>query len=202
MTIQNIWTQTPKEWFSCIVPTHTQDNNVTLEVLPFKTNKKPLEGTSYTYQLALSDSSVSHDAQQLHKARPRLPLSGDRRCGILVFDGQKIVASYVIPGHSEHAPRRVIVHRDYRGQKLAQKMLEQWYKEVPTIVGASKQPINVAAIKTFLAAIKNVVAWAATKDLTMDPQVRDAWASGAEAAEIIAKVQAAEEAPTRRRRSA
>jgi len=195
-TVLDTWEQTPKEWFSRIVPVHMGAVQVPVEVLPFKSAKISLPGTSYTYQLALADIA-SDTIAELRAARPNLPMSGDRRTGVLVFDGPKLIASFIVPGETRSALLRLAVHEDYRGAGLAKKMLVQWMKQVPLGVNSGPQLVNIAAIKTWLRAMHEVVDWAVASGKVVPQRVKDAWIAGTEEAEILATLALAESGKSR-----
>ena len=197
-TVLDAWEQTPKEWFSRIVPVHMEAVQVPVEVLPFKSAKISLPGTSYTYQLALADID-SDTIAEWRAARPNLPMSGDRRTGVLVFDGPKLIASYIVPGETRSALRRLAVHEDYRGACLAKKMMIQWIKQIPLVIPANSgpQPVNIAAVKTWLRAIHEVVDWAVASGKVVPQRVKDAWIAGTEEAEILATLALAESGKSR-----
>lgn len=194
MNIVYRWTQTPAELYACFRPSHTRANSVTLEGLPFKVAKKPLDGTPYTYQLALSATSNAADIAPIHKAHPEIPVSGDDRAGVIVFHGTMIIGSYITPGQQVNNMRRVVIHEKYRGQGLGTRMLEQWFRETPGCVDVPQQPINVHAVKTFLDAHERAVTWASSNGKQVPQRVRDAIASGTERAAIIASTTPVENA--------
>jgi len=191
-----VWEQTPKEWFTCIrpVPSHRTADTVTVEATPFVCAKKRLLGTNFFYQLALSESSLAEDVRAIRQACPTLPLSGDTRSGVLIFDGNKIIASYLFPGTYTRNERRLAVHPDYRGQGLAKLMVSQWQREVPTVDTIPPQTVNVAAVRTMFSAIKMTLAWAVSSGKVVPQRVRDAWSAGTEEAEILAELLKVEQA--------
>ena len=171
------WTLTPKELYACFVPVHSSMARAALATIPFKCPKRPLEGTPYTYQLGVSDTSVATDIAPIHKEYPGIPLTGDRRAGVLIFKAHVIIASYVISGNIGPGVRQIIVHKDYRRQGLGTKLVEQWQKEVPGAIETTRQPVNIMACATFIKAHSNVVAWAAANGKNVPQEVLDAVAS-------------------------
>lgn len=200
MQIDYRWMVTPAELFACFVPTHTADNLLTLPPKGFPSGrKKQLHGTPYLYQIGVSATSVALDIKPVHEAFPDLPATGDTRSGVIVYHGNLIIGSYVIPGHVTTNLRRIVVREGYRGQGLATRMVEQWFQEIPGPLNMPRQPINVRAVKAFLKAHKNVVNWAITNGKDVPQNVRDAVASGAQEAEILKRLQIVEAAPARMR---
>ena len=194
------WTLTPKELYSCFKPIKSGESRVVLPVKPFKGPRRPLEGTSYSYQLGVSDTSAAVDIAPIYREHPNLPLTGDRRAGILVYNGNLIIGAYLVMGNVARDSRRIIVREKYRGQDLAARMIEQWFREVPGATEIPRQPINVMAVRAFLKAHTNAVNWAIAKGKDVPKKVRDAVASGKEAEEILKGLSAVEKAPVPRRR--
>jgi hypothetical protein len=174
---------------------------VALPTVPFKGIKRKLEGTPYLYQIGVSDTSVAVDIAPIYRAFPDLPLSGDRRAGILVYDGNLIIGSYLTMGNLARDFRRIIIRDKYRKKGLATRMVEQWFREIPGATDIPRQPINIMAVKTFLKAHANTVNWAVANGKDVPQKVRDAVASGQEAQEILAGLPAVENAPPRRNAS-
>jgi hypothetical protein len=199
MTLVYRWAQTPKELFDCFAPVNSQEVRVVLPTTPFKLPKRPLAGTPYLYQLGMSDTSVAQDAILMHKECPSIPLTGDRRTGILVYHGNLLIAAHIIPGNLNREPRQIIVREGYRKQGLGSRMVEQWYREVPGVLDVPKQPISIMAAKTFLKAHEMVVRWAITNGKDVSQKVKDAIANGKEKAEILAKLNLVENSSPRPR---
>lgn len=195
------WELTPKEILSCLIPVQSATVHVTEPLTSFKLPKRSLVGTPYLYQLGVSDTSAAEDICIIHKEAPSIAVTGDRRAGILVYHGNLIVASYIIPGTLTREPRRIIVREKYRKQGLGSRMIEQWYREVPGVLNVPKQPSHIIAVKTFLRAHENVVRWAIANGKNVPQKVKDAIASGKEKAEILAKLNAVENSPPRIRRN-
>jgi len=193
------WDLTPKELLSCLVPVNSQDRSrIQLPTVPFKLPKLSLIGTPYTYQLGVSDSSSLADVALIHKEIPSLPHTGDRRTGIIVYNGSKIIGTYLIPGHYTRDYRLIYVHENYRNQGLGTRMLEQWYREVPRVMNLPPQLINIMAAKTSIKAHANVVRWAIAEGKDVPQRVQDAINNGAEVAEILARLDVFEKAPARK----
>jgi len=194
------WTLTPKELYACFRPVHSTTARAALATIPFACPKRPLEGTPYMYQCAVSDTSVASDIAPIHAEYPNIPLSGDRRAGVIIYKGHFVIASYIISGNVGPGVRQIIVREEFRQQGLGTKLIEQWQKEVPGVVDTTQQPINFMACKTFIRAHSNVVTWAVAAGKPVPQNVRDAVAAGTEAQEIMAKLNAREGAPARSRR--
>ncbi len=190
MTAPVIWTweQTPEDWFRCIRPVKAQAS-INLEVQPFNLPKKVLNGTKFTYQLGLSSSSTSSEIKIRRTALPAIPVTGDTRSGIIIFDGQKIVGSYIIPGNLDNSARQLVVDSAYRGMGIATRMLEQWFREVPSVPALSVQPVNIQAVKTFLKALHNTVNWAVSVNKPVSQEVKDAWNTGVQETAILSRLQ-------------
>lgn len=200
MAIVYRWTLTPKELYACFRPINSAESRVALPTVSFKGPKRPLDGTPYTYQLGVSDTSAAVDIAPIRKAFPDVPLSGDRRAGVIVYNGNIVIGSYLVMGAIARDARRIIVRESYRKKGIATRMVEQWFREVPGATDIPRQPINVMAVKTFLKAHANVVSWAAANGKDVPKKVKDAVASGQEAAEILKGLEAVENAPARLRR--
>jgi len=185
------WEMTPNELFGCFRPIpRGQDGPLARQ--PFAGPKRPLEGTPYTYQLGVSDTSVAKDIAPIHGECPHIPLTGDTRAGVLIYDGDGIIASYIIPGNYKQVPRWIVVRDGYRKKGIATRMIEQWHREVPSVMDASRQPINVVAAKTFIKAHTNSVSWAISQGKPVPQRVKDAVAKGEEYQEILKNLTALE----------
>jgi hypothetical protein len=114
------WEMTPLEIFQVKVvkPTPGGDGFLSMEVSPFKLPRLPLEGANgLTHQFGLSDCSLSEEVKLWKATHPEIPVTGDRRSGIIVFDGDEIVASYIFEGRRTGIPLTMVVRKDYRGSK-------------------------------------------------------------------------------------
>jgi len=188
------WILTPADLFAVFIPVKSSATNAHGANKPFAGAKRPLDGTPFQYQVALSDKSLSEDVKLLRRERPTLPLSGDRRAGIILFDGSKIIASYIIPGNLVRQERQLFVHADYRRRGLASRMIEQWMRETPTARNITRQPLNVVAARAFLAAHRALIIWAVAQGKNVPQSVADAVTAGNEANAILARF-AAVDAP-------
>jgi len=187
------WMNTPAELFRSAIYVKIQPiSPVAIESIPFTSQKRMLSGTGYQYQCALSNTSMAIDIAPVHEAYPQIDISGDKRAGIIIFEGNRVIASYIVPGDSTMAERRIFVSEDYRGKGLATRMIEQFMQEIPGII-IPKQRVNLVAVRAFLSGHKNVVNWAIAHGMQVPQKVRDAITNGGEAAMILAKAERAEE---------
>jgi hypothetical protein len=195
------WLLTPRELFEGFHFIKSGPaSRISLEVLPFACERHPLVGTPYEYQLALSDSSVSEDIKFARAASPELPLSGDRRSGVLVFDGPKIVGSLVIPGNLATHGYKIVVKpapddeaRGYRREGLAVRMITEWCWDTKRPRVIPNQGITLYAAKALIAAHRVCVARAVERGLPVPQRVLDAVASGDEAAQVVRDAQVVED---------
>lgn len=158
-----------------------------VETRPFPGGKRALPDTNYTYQIALSASAQSMNITARRAAVPGIPASGDSRSGVLVFNGDKIVGSYILPGDIDGSPHLLAVHANYRNMGLATRMMEQWLREVPS-PKLYRQPVNMAGVKTMLKAAHNTVDWAVANNKQVSQEVKDAWANGVEEKVILSRL--------------
>jgi hypothetical protein len=182
------WELTPAELFAGFNFQHSMPaKELPGEVLAFACSKKLLEGTPLTYQLALSDRSVAVDMQQLRVAHPELPLSGDRRSGVLAFDGDSLVGCCVIPGIQIYQGYKMVVLPEYRQQKLAFRMLLEWCRQTKRPRVLPPQGITINSAKALLAVHSILVDWAIQTGRSVPDQVRIAVAKGDEAKTLLEK---------------
>jgi len=151
-----------------------------IERVPFEMEKKLLEGTSYTYQCGISATSEASDIVLVREAYPDIPFTGSDKSGILVFDGEEIIGSYIVPnGNVMHS---ALVKDEHQKQGLGTRMVEQFMREVPVVIDSTvQQAVNLAAAKTFFKAHANAVSWAVANNKDVPQEVVDAAASGEEA---------------------
>lgn len=158
---------------------------LSVEVLPFTCPKKPLEGTTFQFQLAISDRSVAENIQAIRKGQPELPRSGDRRSGVIVFDGNRIIGSLIVPGNLSTQGYKMTVVPEHRQNGLAHKMLVEWCWSTKRVRVLPHQGITVNATKALLSAHKAIVERALSLGMPVSDRVRTAVQSGIEAQEII-----------------
>lgn len=155
------------------------------ELRPFAVKQMDLPGTRLSYQLAVSDSSVALEVQALRLAQPELPLSGDRRSGILVFDGGKPVGGLIIQGNLTTQGYKLVVRPEQRQKGLALRMLVEWGWQTKRLRVLPKQGITVISAKALLSAHKIIVVRALQEGKPVPPKVVAAIEAGVEAADII-----------------
>jgi hypothetical protein len=182
------WELTPAELFAGFHFMQSEPaQSLHPEGRPFQGPKHPLAETPYTYQLALSDRSVAQEVIDLRRVQPDLPLSGDRRSGVLVFDGAAIVGSLVIPGNISTQGYKMFVRPDLRQQGLAFRMLVEWCTQTKRYRVLPKQGITVVSARALLAAHKVVVQRAVQAGKPVPPRVLEALAQGTEAQRVLAE---------------
>jgi GNAT superfamily N-acetyltransferase len=180
------WELTPAEIFSGVTFGKSEPvRKLGIEVKPFACEKQALEGTPFEFQLALSDSSKSPEIQRLRRAHPELPLSGDRRGGVLVFDGPKIIGNCIVPGLQTYPGYRMVVHPDYRQQQLAFRMLLEWCRYTKRPKTLPLTGVTVISSKAWLAVHSELVKWAVKTGRHVPEHVLAAIASGEEARRIL-----------------
>jgi hypothetical protein len=180
------WELTPAEIFSGVTFGKSGPvRELGLEIKPFACEKRVLEGTPFEFQLALSDSSVSPEIQRLRRTHPELPLSGDRRGGVLVFDGPKIIGNCIVPGLQTYPGYRMVVHTDHRQQQLAFRMLLEWCRHTKRPRSLPLTGVTVISSKAWLAVHSELVKWAVKTGRHVPEHVLTALASGEEARRIL-----------------
>lgn len=158
---------------------------LSVEALPFTGPKLDLGGTPFSFQLAVSNRSVSQNIQAIRAGQPELPVSGDRRSGVIVFNGAEIIGSLVIQGNLTGQGYRMAVSSPYRREGLAHKMLVEWCWSTKRVRTLPDQGITVYAAKALLSAHREIVARAVALGMPVTGRVREAVESGAEAEQII-----------------
>lgn len=138
----------------------------------------PLDGTGFTYQLAVSRKA------QTDVGGDGLPDSGDSRSGVIVFDGDRIVSSYVASAISRH--RHLAVDKAYRGQGLGVLMVELWMREA-TFSRASIGLISYRSASIAVESYRRAVAWAVDSGKDVPADVRAAVEDPERLARVIAR---------------
>lgn len=157
---------------NCLIHLPRPDQRLpSLETKPFDCERLPIDGLEY--QVAVSDCSASLDAKAIRAGQPDVPISGDRRSGVLLLDGNKIVGGMVIKGFKVHENYTLIVHEDYRGQGWGQRMIERWLRHVKRRKAIVPQNGSPIALRTFLASLNRVYTWAVDSGLFVPPKVRE-----------------------------
>ena len=181
------WQLTPDELAASWQPSQTDPTRAGTRPKAFACAAKKLDGTKYKYQLAVGEGTANPEMQAVAKACPDMPRSGDKRSGVVILDGDKVIGALTILGVNRHSTRSTWVDADYRGKGIATRMLELWYREVPRFVRLTPQRINVAAAKAYLKAHEQAVVWAASQGKDVPSDVTDAIASGEQRAKLLAR---------------
>jgi len=178
------WELTPSELLAgfTYVPA-SKTAHLTLDATPFPCPRLPLEGTDFTYQLALSAKSTALDIQALRGQHPELPVSADPRSGILVYHGDRVVASLTVPGKS--GGYHFFVQDEYRNQRLAFRMLVEWCGQTKRPRALSYQPLTPLSARALLAAHREVVERALAAGKPVPDRVVQAIQEGEETATIL-----------------
>jgi GNAT superfamily N-acetyltransferase len=175
------WEMTPAEYMAGYeYITEALGRSSKLETTPFECPRLPLEGTPYTYQIAVSDRSPSIDIRAIARHHPELPRSGDDRSGVLVLDGDRVIASVMFM--KDHP---MCVHPDYRLQGLASRMFVEWDSRTKRL-WVSPHRITLASAKVLLRSHRKVVERAVEEGKPVPERVIRAIHEGTEAAEILA----------------
>lgn len=184
------WQCTPDELFESlqIVP-EANTRPPALETRPFQVPQLSLDGGPYTYQTTRSSISLNLIEKESQGLRSTQPESLEKRCGILFFDGDTVIASYMIPGIYAVEPRLLHVRDSYRGKGLATRLMEQVMRDIPVVVGNvhlwGRQMIHVKAVKAHVNAHKNVVQWALQEGKEVPLEVLEAVQSGAQGGRYV-----------------
>jgi len=181
------WELTPAELFAGFSFIKSEPaKDLALERRPFDgVPYHTLEGTSFVYQLAISDRCVTADMLAIRRVQPQLPVSGDRRSGVLVFDDGRIIGACVIPGLQVLQGYRMVVHPDYRQHGLAFRMLVEWCWQTKRQKVLPTQGVTLNSAKALLKSHKIVVERALAKGFPVPSQVTQTVERGEEAARII-----------------
>ena len=156
---------------------------------PFTSVRRPLEGTELTYQVAVSDCARTYSICDIRHNQPELETSGDRRSGVQVLEGDQVVASLIIGGTRFYQGQRLMVQKepkDYRGQRLGQRLLLEWYKATKRPTVLSPQDLNPAGARSFLAAQIDVCRWALEQGKDVAPAVLSELETGVQEEEMLA----------------
>jgi hypothetical protein len=190
------WERLPAQLFDrgqfFFIGSRKLSGRINQEVRPFSASKLPLSDTPFFYQLALSNRSVAVEVRDLHFAQPEIPLSGDRRAGVLVFDGEQIVGSLIIQGHIVGEGYKMVVNPKYRQQGLANRLLVEWCWQTKRRRVLPRQGITLLSAKALLSAHKTVVERAVQAGCPVPKQVLGAVALGRESARIVEEASRAE----------
>lgn len=113
--------------------------------------KQPLEDTSYQFQIGISHTIPEANIKEW-RDRCDIEDSGSDVSGVVVFDGDRIIAGYTVGQMTERRPAWVIaVHPKYRGQGLSTLAILQWFKAAP-LLNLVGWPVSEIAAKAFVSA--------------------------------------------------
>ena len=148
-----IWEKLPTEILKQSILARGVPSTLPVERKPFCSPRVEL-GDGLSYQLALA-SHMSGNAKLLRKIHPEVPLSGDQRSGVILYDGNSIIGSLVLGSAWSST---VSVLPQYRDLGHAQRMFEIWYKHVRLIYDDGHvNIINAGGLGAFLAAHEGAV---------------------------------------------
>lgn len=155
------WELTLKEIFNGLyLAGEFTPNNVILENQPFKPfsiTENKLLFDNFTFQFGISDKSMSEDIKNIRKEQLDLPLSGDKRSGIIAFDNEKIIGSLIIEGNSVKDSTKIAVLKEYRNKGISVALLTEWYWLTKRPVIMPSQGINIISAKTIINSYKNII---------------------------------------------
>lgn len=195
MTVRWRWELTPAELFAGFKFIKAGKVRLRLETAPFRAEvpSTPLPGTELRYQLALGTKSIAAEVKGICDAQPELPRTPERRSGVLVWSGDRIIGSLVIDGLRFNGGYEMFVAPEYREQKIGYRMLLEWcdatvrpLREVP------RQGITLPSTKALLSVHRSIVDRALAAGKPVPIHVRTALASGVEAAQILESAERAE----------
>jgi GNAT superfamily N-acetyltransferase len=93
--------------------------------------KKPLEGFLYQAAITSEPRPGSIWEAMVYDGVGPADRSGDRRSGIVLFDGDKSIGSYTDPGFGEPIEWMLYLDPAYRGRGLGQALFIAWWLEFP-----------------------------------------------------------------------
>lgn len=189
------WEITPAVLAGKWIGVHIGDNHSPLFTQPFDTALKPLEGTPYSYQIAVSTTSAEVETRFIREDCQAFLTSSTKHSGILAFDGDRIIASYLMPGNRSEVEHLLAVHPAYRGKNLAARIIEQWFRETPGVVGIPNQPIHIVAAKAFCKAHRDVTRWAQETGRPIPPEVVEAFRTGEQQRKLLADIERVQNSP-------
>ncbi|MCZ6870547.1 MAG: GNAT family N-acetyltransferase [Gammaproteobacteria bacterium] len=172
------WQLTPREAFAGftflrVLPAH---NRVTVMGLPWLQRNDPVPGhpgLTYRFGLAHAGAAIG-DIAAIRAGQPDLPHTGDYRSGVLVMQGQAVVASYTIDGRNAKPRHRMAVAEGYRRRGLGSWMMREWGIRTMRPRVLAPQEHNGLGAKTFLAAQIAITEWAIAMGKNVPATVRAA----------------------------
>lgn len=156
---------------------------------PFTSAKQPMEGTAFTYQIAVSDRALNYDIKSIRQAQPELETSGDGRSGVQLFAGNDVIASLILHGHRYKSYYHLMVRKDKRGQQLGQCMLQCWHRKTKRPLVFAPQILNPAGARSSLAAQIEICRWAVENGKDVHPAVLDELRTGEQEAYMLSKLE-------------
>jgi hypothetical protein len=180
------WELTPNELFAhgTFIPTE-KASMLTLETRPFTCAKKPLEGTAFSYQLAVAERSRSLYLREVRRLHPELPVSGDERSGVIVFDGDLLIAAMIRPGLNMRHGGRSFVLPTYRRLGLSRRISAEFRYHIPFSPADARLQYTPPSTRSALASHKIVVLRAVQEGKPVPSRVLEAVTAGDEAARLI-----------------
>lgn len=125
-------------------------------------------------QIAVAQRSFNNHIKALRADNPDQPISGDRRSGILVFDGDRIVASLTSAGRSSAKVDFIMfVDEDRQGHGLAVDMWVAWNMAFCEYNVLPRNVETVAARKILIKAHRRIVELAVERGETVPQYVID-----------------------------
>lgn len=125
--------------------------------------KKPLEGTPYFYQVGISSTTPNPSFVRWRELCPDLERVDGAISGVVVFDGDKVIAHYTSEGNQPRPPWNVGVDPEYRkgstknpGGGLAVLSILQWNKAAPWVKLVT-WPVSIPAAESFVSAHRQYV---------------------------------------------
>lgn len=179
-----IWEKLPTEILKQSILARGVPSTLPVERKPFVCPRVEL-GEGLSYQLALA-SHMSHNAKLLHKIHPEVPLSGDQRSGVILYDGDNIIGSLVLGSTWSST---VSVLPKYRDLGHAQRMFEIWYKNVRIVYeDGHMNVVNAGGLGAFLAAHEGAVKSALAADAPVPKSVWRSIETGSDADKLFSRM--------------
>lgn len=200
-----IWELTPNQVFqkNRFIKTSRATDRLPQQRIAFTSEKLVLSEPGMGYQLALTSEGKTEESVALRKAHPTFPSSGDHRSGVLLFKDDTIVASLILSGVNQRSLFKMVVNPEYRREGLAEALLVLWWSSVEhTFRTEGRQPLTSASVKVLLNAYDTVVKKAVADGLPVPANVREQLVTKTEAADVLRRAQAADDAVPRRPRPA
>jgi len=157
---------------------------VTLEVErePFTSRRIPLEGTDFHFQVAISDATANREMVAVRDhCEAGLQSSGDERSGALLLSGDDVIGSLLVSrGRLAQEETRLVIHPDFRGDRLGQRLTTEWHKHSARFVNRGVEKLNLASIEPHIDAHLATCRWAAEQGLPVPDRVLEELETGFE----------------------